>query len=386
MTALLVTALFGHPTAEACGNKFARPLSSLKWKQTQQELRARKPASGNSVDFAAGHPAPAIEARLGNLFIQHLGEPSEGTTLSIPIRFLKSNFRPFGDQQTNASVEFGPHWTHTEPPLIVVQKKAADGTVTVTPLFHPSLNVTEWSLQKKGSIQFIRPKGWSDWFVFRLESQHLPAEKMVSDFPAQSRALSNERGLPDPEKLKTRAQAIQKTPFELLGEGHLGQGYTWTPFEYSPVHGNFPDAQGRPTATGRGWTWLVERGPFSPLKHLYSCFERRNPEREKQLGVPSGSGWHHVGDPAETLVNSLEDQPLLAALGEDSYEPAPDHGFAYGLNGFITAKWLQPKDAFYTKKGQFHWYAITASREVCAEIWVHPCEPNLSNQWGMNCS
>jgi hypothetical protein len=143
-----------------------------------------------------------------------------------------------------------------------------------------------------------------------------------------------------------------------------------------------------------------------PFKILYTCFEERRLQHpnandpdcqgvardsETEEGVPSGGGWHKIGDPAETLFNSLERVPLLVAAGysdpaaRNGLEP-PSGGYAFELRDVAVARWLWPGEAFLTARGEsngherknFHWFLFNADRETCTVEWVHPRRPDDS--------
>jgi hypothetical protein len=126
--------------------------------------------------------------------------------------------------------------------------------------------------------------------------------------------------------------------------------------------------------------------PSAPFKILYTAFERRHPEREAAApdgGVPSGGGWHLIGDPAETILNSVESAPIVvgSANNDTSGKALPSGTYAYGLSDVATVRWLRPGEAFSTKRGtaghaNYHWFIFQQDREVVTEEWVHPHVPN----------
>ena len=161
------------------------------------------------------------------------------------------------------------------------------------------------------------------------------------------------------------------------------------PFTPDNIHARFPTAEGVSTATGRGWTWVADERPGG-FKTLYTCFEARHPEREVagSGGVPSGGGWHYIGDAAETIINDLEPGPIVVGAAT-TFPLAPSAlasgSFAWGLSDVATIRWLYPGEAFVTvptifrDRDQDHqWYAIPVgprARGFLAEEWVSPTRP-----------
>lgn len=167
------------------------------------------------------------------------------------------------------------------------------------------------------------------------------------------------------------------------------------------VHGEYKDNFETPTSVyssvGGVLTRYALKGQMgSNVKHLYTCFTARTPELEivKQPdpklppGVPSGAGWHKVGDPAETVINSLETAPVLTAVASENplYALQKTKKFSFDLNSVATLRWTEPGEAFITAKGEHHWYAVHDTQwPVCTEILVHECVPTQTNALGMKC-
>jgi hypothetical protein len=163
------------------------------------------------------------------------------------------------------------------------------------------------------------------------------------------------------------------------------------PYVPSNVHGFIPSAPHRvngATAVGKGFTWVAQEK--TALKLMYTGFEQRRIDLEALHGVPSGSGWHVMGDTI-TLANSVEAIPFL--VGGGYTDPAvrfgielPDGGFAYGLDDVLVLRLLLPGEVFvsvptlFADRDQDHqWYAIHTSRDFLAEEWVHPSRPEGDN-------
>ena len=144
------------------------------------------------------------------------------------------------------------------------------------------------------------------------------------------------------------------------------------------------------TGVGMGWTWVANT-PTAPFKIMYTCFDKRDPVAEASAadgGVPSGGGWHRIGDPAETVLNDLEAEPLV--LGSAMSRPAvlPSGSFAYNLSDVVTVRWVKQGEAFITPAGDaqhsnYHWYFFAGNKPVCTEEWVHPCRPT---DYGFACA
>ena len=158
------------------------------------------------------------------------------------------------------------------------------------------------------------------------------------------------------------------------------------PWPADNVHGRYPnngDVGAKVTAIGGVTTWgtateVGQRPANGPWKYLYTCFDPRNVENEKEEWVPSGAGWHFVGDPAETVLNTLSTAHIPFAIGRTHSNANPAGGFTET----ITAMWVEPGGVQITRQGEFHWYVIPYDQHVCTEIWVHPCVPSLTNNWG----
>ncbi len=216
-------------------------------------------------------------------------------------------------------------------------------------------------------------QGSAHSFYFSFETLTLGLSEFLKGIPEKYRTFSKNRIAPNIGKI---AKGSGADKFK-----NLGEGYNSDPWYADSVHGLFPDASGVKTALGGMLTWGIVDKQYGPFKNLYTCFEARNIAQEKVLGVPSGAGWHLIGDAAETVLNNLENLPLPVATGRT-------HSFshaAYGLSESVTAVWLQMDEVLVSENGNFHWYLNPYETTVCSEIWVHNCIPNISNNWGFNC-
>ncbi len=168
------------------------------------------------------------------------------------------------------------------------------------------------------------------------------------------------------------------------------------------------------TAVGGGLTWFVERGADSTFKNLYTCFDPRSPAQEAKFSVPSGGGWHEIGDAAETVINSIESAPVLVGFATGLPWPTPPDQlkFAWGLSDVASVRLLQPGEGLVTPAGDrtwdedknfrqnqnpcsrgsepsgggrnYHWFAFQSDAPVCTQEWVHNCRPN-GKDLGLSC-
>lgn len=207
----------------------------------------------------------------------------------------------------------------------------------------------------------------------------MPITEFIKGIPAEYRTFPPGRQAPNV------AQISKTNAYAQLFESDLGPGFnSKKEWRSDNVHGIFPGPEGAVTAIGGVTTWGVatekhQIPALGPFKYLYTCFDPRNPIQESKLGVPSGAGWHYVGDAAESVLNSLGQNSLPFAI-------ARTHGKSNSLMGLtetITAMWVASEEVQVTQQGEFHWYLNPYEQPVCTEIWVHNCVPNLSNNWGL---
>ncbi|MGZ3694160.1 MAG: hypothetical protein ACXWQO_08160 [Bdellovibrionota bacterium] len=403
--------------------------------------------------------------------------------VALPVKMQFSNERPYGDGQTNASASLG-EWNGSSAPLVAslillkrrpsvvsfrvakdLLKEARALQITyfveagraskfieqqteISLSADPSDShflLGEWKLPDEATwgdlfssrVAFLRPKGWADWFP--LDFRHPVVSTDALAKAAGNLKLSGGRSLLDPEKIFEAAKKSGQTPFEVLlnkaKNGTMGAGFNQNPYTPPNVHAWFPENNAVSfTAVGRGWTWVVgdHDTTHSPLKNLYTCFERRQPEKEaeslskvvreamndpeqaqsragrKLVGeetVTSGGGWHEIGDFAETIINDLESEPIVVGMATGLPWPTPPSGkYAYGLSDVATIRWLDPGDAMITPAGDqtlkekrkgidanisggrnYHWFYFQQDREVCTQEFVHNCVPSPDNSLGLNC-
>lgn len=337
----------------------------------------REPAQNMEiVKFAKGHNNPSWEARLGNLLLENSDSNSDRVTISVPAVLSKSSYHPFGDGQSNAKLSMGESWKLKD--FLVVGFETQKGSQFKRHyVFHSSLNIQEYNEKSLGDSWYqVTPKDWNDSFYFNFNSGVYGLNQFLSAIPEGLRKFSSNRLAPDPAGVRSSENVA-----ETLKKGSLGEGYNSQAWYATNVHGLFPSAQGQQTALGGVLTWGIVEPQFGPFKHLYTCFESRQAFRESELGIPSGSGWHHVGDAAESILNTLESERLPIAIARSHAKSQA----AYGLSESLTATWLNKNEVFVTKQGEFHWYLNPYNRAVCTEIWVHKCVPNSNNAFGFQC-
>lgn len=406
--------------------------------------------------------------------------------VSMPVKMRFSNERPYGDGQTNASASLGD-WTFASTPLVASLiryksdpptlnlrvaknlinevreleitffvdssskpgkpiKKTDTITLSSDPTDPESL-VGKWTVpaEKKwgdlfsSRVAFLRPKGWKDSLPIDFRHPVVTTDELIRAGGHQK--LSGGRSLLDPENILKAAKDKAQSPFEVLlnkSESRtMGTGFNQDPYEPKNVHAWFPENNAVSfTAVGKGWTWVVgDNGDRtnSPLKNLYTCFERRQPENEaERLGtvvseamndpaqaqsrngrtlvaekrVTSGGGWHEIGDFAETIINNLESEPIVVGMATGLPWPSPPSGgFAFSLSDVATVRWLKPGEAMITPAGDqtlkekrqgidpkvsggrnYHWFFFHHDREVCTQELVHNCVPKPENSLGLQCN
>lgn len=330
---------------------------------------SRKPAQA-FTPFAQGHANPSLETQLANLLLSKKGK----IVLSLPAVIQRSDYHPFGDGQSNAKMTFGPRWEKKVFPVVGIQTTTKGHTVREY-RFDPALNVRHYS-ETQLNTKWIKvtPDGSNESYYFNFETATMPVAKFLEGIPAAIRTFSGNRVAPDIAKIG-KGSGVERFAKD------LGAGYNRDGWPDTNVHGLFPNKEGEKTAVGGVVTWGIVDKQFGPFKNLYTCFQPRSLEQETNAGVPSGAGWHHIGNAGETILNNLESAPLPVAI-------ARTHGFpdaALGLAEGITATWIQSDEVLVTVRDEFHWYVNPYEAPVCTEIWVHNCVPNLSNNWGFNC-
>lgn len=404
-----VTACLGSPDDSEADTDL---LSSAAIPRLPEAGGALPPWGGADVSRWSGEAilANAVSRELNLAFAQR---GTRDATVAVALRVVPSDYRPFSDGQTNARASLAA-WTQPRPPVLATLIRTAGGASHVTFRFDRALpydgtrfvlrvGATERAFEaprdpsgdRVGSLPlsaapgvegaaldpvvFVKPAGWSDWFPLHFRMPVRDARAMVATLAPAQRAFGG-RTLPDPLRVSVQREASPATtPYARLRAMPPAAGYNAAPYRADSVHGQYPTHSGlQRTAVGGAWTWLTD-APAAPMKLIYNCFDRRDAAAEE--GVPSGAGWHRIGDPAETLANTLEGAPILVGYATGSPAAPPSGAASYGLGDVATFRWLRPGEALLTTRGgddahaNYHWFAVHHDREVCAEVWVHPCVP-----------
>ena len=394
------------------------------------------------------------EAVMANAASQALNEAwsrpgVQDAIVAMPMHMLNSGFYEFGDGQANAAPSFEA-WHDSRPPVVATLVKTSSGMTLLLRADHAlpnsdstwdasytvngqtrtaSLSITrdangdgraEWSVpselgwndSRSTQVVFVHPHSWNDWFplMFRF-----PVKK-ITDLKAEIMpgftTFADGGDVQDHEGVSAQTNPGPRTPFERLSAHAFSPSYNQQPFMPADIHAVFPYGNHQyVTGVGMGWTWVANT-PLAPFKIMYTCFDKRNAGAEAAAadgGVPSGGGWHRIGDNAETVLNDLEAGPIV--LGSAMADPAngrtPTGTFSYGLNDVATVRWVKPGEAFVTPRAldqhyNYHWYFFSNPKPVCTEEWVHPCRPtsygfacddqsavtfrvdNATTSWGQN--
>jgi hypothetical protein len=340
--------------------------------------------------------------------------------VATPVKMLNSGFREFGDGQANAAPSF-EWWKQSRPPILatMVHFGAAPSKIyfkldRALPIPNGDFDVrydattvrltatrdsagdwrAEWIVPQQIAFRdprltatlLVHPANWADWFPIWFRFPVRTIADLKATVPPSLRSFSDGGDIVDHERVSLQPGGFQGQPVRFILGAHDFRGQYSGPYQPPSVHATFPwGGHNYVTGVGRGWTWVANQPP-APFKIMYTCFERRRADLEASApdgGVPSGGGWHMIGDPAETVLNSLEDGAI--ALGSAMSNPAtlPSGGFAYNLTDVATIRFVHPGEAFITAMGSgnqqnFHWYFFQQDRDVCTEEWVHPFRPTSS--------
>lgn len=396
--ALLATACAPAAAPDGVAVAAAAPVGSA--------VAAKADGAGADVPYGGVEPARwNTEAVLANAARRALAGAPSDALVSVPTRLYVTDLRPFGDGQSNAIARM-EHWAAPRPPIVATLLPAAgevrflvDRAVPtaasalvidfgMTP-DHPAPtgSVTlPWTVDAAGDrhavwslppeVDFadavsearalVRPADWADAFPLRFRFPRRSVDAMVDSVPPHQRHTADGVALPDPARVAGAAAAR-------LGAGVAGYA---GPFRNESVHAGAGDAV---TAVGGARAWVRQ----DPFKQLYLCLDPRDLAAEAAAGAPSGAGWHAIGDPAETLLNTVEGGALLAGWAADApvsgaMLDAAGAGLAYGLREVATFGWLRPGEALVTAKRDardaYHWFAADHAPR-CVEVWVHDCRP-----------
>lgn len=372
------------------------------------------PAIGANLDGAITRTLPAQlapwggtdatkwkpEAILANAVTAEL-QRDPAARVSVPVALWKSQLAPYGDGQTNAAAAFA-HWTGTRPPVVGTKRGARieirfDRTLPFSGSFFELWTPSGTWLQSLPSTRtpagdwfvvldnppaaaaerlVVSPRGWKDGFPLSFALPVTTVAGLANTLPAPLRKLPGGEPIVDPVGAGAAAEGAV-TVRAVLGSTSFPAGFiNQQPYVSGDLHAAFPQGSApRVTAVGGAATWVAQ----SPFKHMYVCLDRRGAAAEAQHGVPSGAGWHHIGDAGETIVSSLEESPLLIGYAAGAPSAPPANGaLAYGLSHAATFALLQPGAAFTSPRGDFHWYAVHQAIDPCVQIWVHRCAPSAA--------
>ena len=394
------------------------------------------------------------EAIMANAASQALNEAwsrpgVQDAIVAMPMHMLNSNYYEFGDGQANVAPSF-EGWHESRPPVVATLVKLASGTKLVLLADHALPNsdatwdasytingatrtaslpitrqangdgVSEWDVpaelgwddSRSTQVVLVHPHSWNDWFPLMFRFPVRSIADLKSEIMSGFQTFADGGDVQDHEGVSAQAHPAASTPFERLSAHTFSPAYNQTPFTPSDIHAQFPYFNHNyVTGVGMGWTW-VANVPAAPFKIMYTCFDKRNAQAEAAApdgGVPSGGGWHRIGDNAETVLNDLERGPLVlgSALAMPLTTPLPSGTYSYGLTDVATVRWVKPGEAFVTPRAldqhfNYHWYFFAGDKPVCTEEWVHPCRPtsygfacddvsavdfsvaNATTSWGQN--
>jgi hypothetical protein len=341
---------------------------------------------------------------------------------AMPVKMQNSGFREFGDGQSNAAPSF-EWWHESRPPVMATVVHFGSSPSKISFRLDRALPIptgdfdirysisdvprlvrltakkdangdwrADWVVPQELTfrdprftpILLIQPANWADWFPIWFRFPVRSIADLKTTVPSNLATFADGGDIADHEKMSIQSTGFHGVSVRDALINHNFQGNYTGPFEPVSIHATFPwNGHSYTTGVGGGWTWVANQPP-APFKIMYTCFEKRRPDLEASApdgGVPSGGGWHMIGDPAETVLNDLEDGPI--ALGSAMSNPVaqlPSGGFAYNLSDVATVRFVQPGEAFITPVGSgaqqnFHWYFFQQDRDVCTEEWVHPFVP-----------
>lgn len=388
--------------------------------------------------------------------------------IAVPVQLTFTNNRVYCDGQTNAALNFG-EWTKKEPQLVASLFKYTDGSRKIKFLLSKDLilkehklaiisflskpdglkrkvtDTVELNLRTEGYVGtwspsanlvfgdlvsnhvfWVKPNGWTDVFPLDFRMTILKSSELLDSSAVKT--IGKSQSLLDPLAIQSKSKTNQKLSIEQLLNTTFDKEWDQFdkgPYEPSNIHAEIDwNSKKFFTATGKGWTWVSNKNAKEnvPFKNLYTCFDKRNFSSESDLGVPSGGGWHEIGDAAETIINNLESSPIIVGTASSVMEQTPPDsaGFAWQLKNIAVVRLLQPNEALLTPAGSqtwqedstfriekeknpnacnndtrakgdgsgrnYHWFIFHNDVPVCTQEWVHNCVPNGKNSWGLNCT
>lgn len=222
------------------------------------------------------------------------------------------------------------------------------------------------------------------YFPVLARFPHLSLNEFHNNLPAAQRFLPNGRRAVDAPynaKQGTSESTLSKW-FNDSGREAIANFYP----QFPGVHHEYESHTGsvHRTATGAVDTYVLKE-KAGGNEVLYTCFDARNQKEEANWGVPSGAGWHAIGEPtkAETILNNMESTGIFAAWGAQapfSFQEASP----FEAKDSIAYRVMRPLEAFTTLQGDAHWYAVDTASKPCVTIIKHVCKPK--SEFDLSCA
>jgi hypothetical protein len=369
-------------------------------------------SSSTQFEKRVDHKKNDQELALANKIFEFLAKYD---VVAFPLKLDHQYYRPLGDGQSNAEASLG--WDKQDPLLMAglsrshqtvefffhqdviktnlkILVRFPNGKVTELEINHDQrfslpVNVSDlgWDTMSSGKMIFVKPKqDYDDWFAIKFQQANHDVHDVVEKVPTN---LS--KNIPNPLKIN----ASTSTP-PLLQLMQKAEASNYKVHATDLVHSIYPNLD-HPNfvhkASGGNWTFILNKEMWDHLslkketfKQLYSCFEGRAYWEESTRKSVSGTGWHHVGDQGEIILNSIQDETrsLVAAIAEPFIKPN-DIKLSYDLNYIGYASLVKPNQAFVTAQGQYHWHPVHTPEPICVEVWAPECKPSETNGFGFQC-
>jgi hypothetical protein len=472
LTVPLSYACFTGPTANTALTN-TQKTEARKYYQLQSRKGRSLATDTSSVAWGGDQNDWTTEAVLANAVTAALNDGwkmagVQDVLVSVPVKMLPGTVPnladqsgkpsanwPYGDGQTNAHVTFGDGWNEKYPELVATFVQFQSGGPLIRFRFHTPQAMTaktiEINYQSKngaatkvvsnlltvanGDLQFdwkpadnesplwggllenkvaiVHFANSPTWFPIDFRNVMMSDDDLVAAIPEGIRNYG--AGLLDPEHVKADAQKKNINPFDMMNPDTFASDLNAS--RYFPVigiHNAYYDPTGKKfdTAVGNGATTTLDPanpGVTAPFKMAYICFNPRDVRAETIAHAPSGGGWHEIGDPAETVINSLENSSIIFgyANGMPSINLPKNASLDHGLTDVAVIRRLPPGSAIVTAAGptsikersinkayrghdpanqrNYHWFIFDQPSEVCAVEWVHTCVPTATNALGMSC-
>lgn len=386
------------------------------------------PTPWGGVDASRWRPEAVIANAASTALNEAWRDPAtRDAVVAIPLAMLGSELFPYGDGQSNAAPSLRGWPVTDRPPVVATLIRRDDEQVRVALRLDRALPtsaeavVVRWrvagqlatarvpiSVDASGdrvgtwsppadlelgdplttSSFAVAPEGWRGGFGVSF----VQPVRTASSLAAASARFSDGALLLDRERVGVGREDGRRTGSvrERLRAHHFAARYNHqgpgpvVPYATPDVHAAFPwDGRLVRTGVGGGLTWVADERPAG-YKVMLQCFDARRQEDEAgpEGGVPSGSGWHRIGDRAETVVNDLEEAPMLVGYAaRDVIAPwdAGVDGFAWNLSDVATFRWLMPGEAMVAPRGAFHWFGFSHDAPTCAEVIVSPEHASLAD-------